>query len=1138
MAIKVALNHYTRYRYDRPVNLSPHVVRLRPAAHSRTPILSYSLNIKPETHFINWLQDPFGNYLARIVFPEKAREMSIEVDLVAEMVVINPFDFFLEEYAETYPFEYEETLEQELKQYLEIRERGPKLMEWLSEVDRSEMRSVDFLVAINQRLQQDIGYNIRMEPGIQSCEETLTIARGSCRDSAWLLVQILRHLGLAARFVSGYLVQLTADVKALDGPSGPEADFTDLHAWAEVFIPGAGWIGLDPTSGLFAGEGHIPLACTPNPTSAAPVTGAVDECETEFYFHNEVTRIHEDPRVTKPYTEEQWQAINALGHKIDAELESHGVRLTMGGEPTFVSVDDMEGSEWNTAALGPTKRILAGNLLKRLRKRFGPGASLHYGQGKWYPGEPIPRWALGCFWRKDGTPVWRNEALIADETKQYNFTPADAYKFSCRLAQRLGLKTDYVTASYEDNLYYLWKEGQTPINLDPTQAKLKDNIERKRIARVLSQGLDNPVGYVLPLRWQYNNQGGGQWHSAPWRFRRGQLYLIPGDSPMGLRLPLDSLPWVDLDKREIHAERSLFEENTPLQDYHGEVAQRFAQYYEPTVVHSDIHEQIGTADDDRFAETEVIEEEFYTDVPHTALCIETRNGFLHLFLPPMTHLEHYLDLIATIEATAQDLNMPLFLEGYEPPKDPRIERLLVTPDPGVIEVNIHPAHSWDELSNNTFTLYEEAYYSRLGTEKFMQDGRHTGTGGGNHVTIGGPTPAESPILRRPDLLRSMVTFWQHHPSLSYLFSGMFIGPTSQAPRVDEARNESLYELEIAFQRMPKGEVAAPWLVDRLLRNLLVDLTGNTHRAEFCIDKLYSPDSSTGRLGLLELRAFEMPPHARMSLMQMLLLRALLMRFWKKPYGHPLVRWGTELHDRFMLPHYVRQDLKDIMCDLQREGYPFQLEWLDPFFEFRFPHYGSIQVEGIALELRMAIEPWHVLGEEATGSGTARYVDSSVERLEVKVTGLTDSRYVVACNGRRVPLHNTGRHGEYVAGVRYRAWQPPSALHPTIPVHVPLVFDIIDSWTGRAIGGCTYHVSHPGGRSYDDFPVNAYAAESRRISRFQPFGHTPGPVKAPDWFQGLSGFYPEGHGVGPMSIPAEEPNNDYPYTLDLRREREC
>lgn len=1140
MAIQIAINHLTRYTYDKPISMSPHVVRLRPAPHTRTPILAYSLNIEPKEHFINWQQDPFGNYHARIVFPNKVKEFSVEVDLVADMTVINPFDFFIEEYAEEFPFTYEEKLAKELLPYLEITEWGPELMQFLTRIDRTPRRMIDFLVDLNRLIWQELKYNIRMEPGVQTCEETLTIKSGSCRDFSWLFVQALRHVGLAARFVSGYLVQLTADVKSLDGPSGPEQDFTDLHAWTEVYVPGAGWIGLDATSGLFAGEGHIPLACTPDYGNAAPITGLIDECETEFYYHNEVRRFHEDPRVTKPYTEEQWLAIDALGKKIDKELQQHDVRLTMGGEPTFVSIDDMDGAEWNTAALGPTKRILAGNLLKRLRNRFGKGGSLHYSQGKWYPGEEVPRWSLGCFWRKDGVAIWRDEKLIADETQKSYFDTEHAEQFSKQLANRLGLRTDYVVPAFEDTLYYLWKESQVPTNIDPKTAKIKDDLERKRIARVLSRGLDKASGYILPLRWNYGVYGGGSWYSAPWRFRRGELYLIPGDSPVGLRLPLDSLPWVDLDKREYYEERSLFEETYQLtDDMHGEIAHRYTQYFDSHPAHSDqIHEQpFADVDNAQTADKAQVKrvEEVYAEVPHTALCVEARQGFIYIFLPPLTQLEHYLDLVACIEMTAKDLNMPVFLEGYEPPKDNRLGRFAITPDPGVIEVNIHPAASWAELVHNTNTLYEEAYYSRLGTEKFMQDGRHTGTGGGNHVTLGGATPADSPMLRRPDLLRSLITYWQHHPSLSYLFSGMFIGPTSQAPRVDEARNESLYELEIAFQRMPDGEVAAPWLVDRLLRHLLVDLTGNTHRAEFCIDKLYSPDSSTGRLGLLEMRAFEMPPHPRMSLMQMLLLRALVMRFWKNPYKFPLVRWGTELHDRFLLPHFIREDIKQIVGELQAAGYPFQLDWFDPFFEFRFPHYGSVNMGHVHLEMRMAIEPWHVLGEEATSQGTARFVDSSVERIQVKLTGLTDSRYVLACNGRTVPLTNTGVHGEYVAGVRYRAWQPPSALHPTIPVHVPLVFDLIDTWNGRSVGGCTYHVSHPGGRSYNDFPINANAAEARRVSRFDNFGHTPGWHKAPEWFQGLAGFYPEGSNLGSYPIPKPEPNPEYPYTLDLRRQ---
>jgi uncharacterized protein (DUF2126 family)/transglutaminase-like putative cysteine protease len=1106
MAIRVALHHMTQYHYDRLVSLSPHLIRLRPASHCRTPITAYSLNVTPAQHFINWQQDPFGNFLAHLVFPEKTREFAIAVDLVAEMTVINPFDFFLAPYAEQVPFQYDPQLATELVPYLEIKERGLRLLEWVASVDRSAQGTVDFLVALNQRLQQDITYIIRMEPGVQTCEETLTLRKGSCRDSGWLLVQILRHLGFAARFVSGYLIQLQPDVKPLDGPAGAAADFTDLHAWAEVFIPGAGWLGLDPTSGLFAGEGHIPLACTPDPVSAAPVTGAADPSEVQFHFDMTLTRLHEDPRVTKPYTEDQWQAITSLGQAVDEELTEGDVRLTMGGEPTFVSIDDMDGAEWTTAALGPQKRTLATTLLQRLKERFAPGGVLHHGQGKWYPGEPLPRWALYCFWREDGTPVWRNPALLADESKDYTYTVKHASQFVRALAQRLGVPPANVQPSYEDALYYVWKEGTLPANVDPLQYDLQDMSERRRLAQLLGRGLGEVVGYVLPLKWQGEAHDGG-WRSKPWAFRREHLFLLPGDSPMGYRLPLDSLLWAPPAARELEPEQSPFAPRAALRDIHGGVASRYATFIRTDAVHHDgMHEQVLESRSEKEVDQTV----------RTALCVEPRDGRLYVFLPPLRFLEQYLDLISSIECTAAEFNWPVFLEGYPPPTDWRLKHFSVTPDPGVIEVNIHPAHSWTEVVEHMTILHEEARLARLGTEKFMIDGRHTGTGGGNHMTLGGPTPADSPFLRRPDLLQSLLTYWQHHPSLSYFFSGLFVGPTSQAPRVDEARHESLYELELAFQQTPRREAPAPWLVDRLFRNLLVDVTGNTHRAEFCIDKLYSPETASGRLGLVEMRAFEMPPHVRMSVVQMLLVRALVARFWKEPYQHNLVRWGTALQDRFMLPHYLWQDLRAVVGELQHVGYSFQLEWLAPFFEFRFPHYGAIHVQDVHMELRMAVEPWHVLGEETAPGGTTRYVDFSLERLQVKVTGMTDSRHVVTCNGRRVPLRATGTHGEFVAGVRYKAWQPPSGLHPTLPVHSPLVFDIVDTWIGHSLGGCTYHVAHPGGRNYVTFPVNANEAEARRLARFWPYGHTP----------------------GPMRPPVAEPHGEFPHTLDLRRHYEC
>jgi len=1099
MSIHVALNHVTRYRYDRPVHLGPQLVRLRPAPHCRTRILSYALVVRPAGHFINWQQDPQSNYQARLVFPEPAREFSVEVDLVAEMAVLNPFDFFLDPGAERFPFGYERALRRELTSYLVRAPLTPRFADYLAAVPRSPAPTVDFLVALNRRLARDIAYLIRMEPGVQSPEQTLENGSGSCRDSAWLLVQLLRHLGLAARFVSGYLIQLVADVRPLDGPAGPAADFTDLHAWVEVYLPGAGWIGLDPTSGLLAGEGHIPLACSPEPGAAAPISGAVDPCEVVFGHTMAITRLRESPRVTRPYAPAQWQAVDALGERVDAELARADVRLTMGGEPTFVAADDPDGAEWNIAALGPTKRRRAVALFAHLKARYAPDGLAHFGQGKWYPGEQLPRWSLNCFWRRDGEPLWRNAALIADETTGHGADATLAGAFVEEVAVRLGLDPGFAFPAYEDLLYYLWRERRLPGNVDPSDPRLGDALERARLVRVFGQGLGRVVGHALPLARPLDT-----WQTGPWFLRSEQCFLVPGDSPMGYRLPLDSQPWVaDADYPYVH----------PLDP---------ARVPGPLPRHSQLRREVHGLHPEAgslrpppaVAVRRPSPGESAAWIARTALCAEPRDGTLYVFLPPLARLEDYLALVAAIEATAESLGTPVILEGYEPPRDPRLEVLRITPDPGVIEVNIQPAASWRALVDQTTHLYEAARTTRLAAEKFMLDGRHTGTGGGNHLVLGGATPFESPFLRRPDLLRSLIAYWHNHPSLSYLFSGLFVGPTSQAPRVDEARNDALYELEVAFDQFPDGAgELPPWLLDRLLRNVLVDVTGNTHRAEFCIDKLYSPDGPAGRLGLVELRAFEMPPHAQMSLAQQLLLRTLVARFWKAPYRPArLARWGTELHDRFMLPYFVEQDFADVIAETRAAGYPVELDWFRPHLAFRFPQIGDYAAGGAVLELRHALEPWHVMGEEGAIGGTVRYVDSSVERLQVRLTGLAPDRYLATCNGRRLPLRPTGRAGEYVAGVRFKAWQPAAGLHPTIPVQAPLVFDLVDAWSQRSAGGCQYHVAHPGGRNYASFPVNAFEAESRRLARFFRLGHTSGPIEPPD----------------------EAPSAEHPFTLDLRR----
>jgi len=1040
------------------------------------------MKVTPAAHFINWQQDPHGNWLARIVFPEPTTEFSITVDLTAEMVVINPFDFFVEPYATTLPFSYPGQLAQDLSPYLAVDDNGPLLEAMFNDLRPEGQGTVDFIVGVNEQISRQVAYTVRMEVGVQTPDETIALKLGSCRDSGWLLVQLLRRMGLAARFVSGYLIQLKADIDPVEGAQGTRTDFTDLHAWAEVYIPGAGWIGFDATSGLLCGEGHIPLAASPHYRSAAAITGAASRPADHFDFAMTVTRLVEPIRITRPFEDIDWDALDRVGEQVEADLQKQDVRLTMGGEPTFVSIDDFEADEWNIDASGPTKPGIAGTLLHRLRDRFGKGGMLHYGQGKWYPGEPLPRWALGLYWRRDGLPVWPDGTADPRKTAA---TIADACALITRLAARLGLDPAMIVPAREDALHFIKTEGDLPADVELDAAAIDEPAARTRLRRAMQGGLSKTVGYVLPLRRTLARHEGDGWVSEQWQFKRDGLFVIPGDSPLGLRLPLDTLPTL-ADKDYPHiVPLDPYVERGALPDYRGidpapAPAAKPSRRKPPAV--------------------------------RTALNVEARDGMLYAFMPPVARLEDYLELVAQLAAAAEGL--PIRIEGYPPPDDLRMGVLKVTPDPGVIEVNVQPASNWREAVNITNGVYEDARATRLGADKFMTDGRHTGTGGGAHVVVGGASPADSPFLRRPDVLKSLLIYWQRHPALSYLFAGLFVGPTSQAPRIDEARHDALYELEIALSMIPgpKAKHPAPWLIDRLLRNLLTDVSGNTHRTEICIDKLYSPDGPTGRLGLLEFRSFEMPPDARMSLSQQLLIRALIAWFWREPQDTPLVRWGTGLHDRFMLPHFVWSDFKEVLGDLGRAGYAFDSQWYEAQLAFRFPVHGRVQYGPVALELRHALEPWHVMGEEGSGSGTVRFVDSSVERLQVRIEGFNPERHIVTCNGRVLPMTATGNSMEAVAGVRYKAWKLRSGLHPTRAIDAPLTFDIIDRAHNRSIGGCVYHVTHPGGRNYDTFPVNAFEAQARRKARFIEHGHTPGVVK----------------------LPLSERSGEFPLTLDLRR----
>jgi len=1059
MGIKVALKHRTTYRYETAITLGPHSIQLRPAFHCRTPIASYSLDISPANHILNWQLDPHQNRLARVIFQTRTNELLVDVNLVADLSPINPFDFVLEPGVVGYPFSYSEALAADLQLYLACEPPGTRVLSFLNKFKCKSEGTIPFLLDLTRAIKDEINYEARLTPGIQSCEETLRIQTGSCRDTAWLLVQILRNLGIASRFVSGYLIQLAAEASDSLGSRGtPKVDSADLHAWVEVFLPGAGWIGLDPTSGMVAAEGHIPLVCTPSASQAAPVFGTAELVSTDFSYHIEVNRLDEVGSPSRPFSEEEWQSIQQVALSVDTELIASDVRLTMGGEPTFISVDDAESPQWNIDALGAQKRTSGQALIERLRARMLHGALLHYGQGKWYPGEPIPRWALSCYWRTDGIPIWEDVNLVAREGHNYGFQAAHALRFINALTRRLQVSAENVLPAF-----------------DPTPESTE------------------PAGYVLPIR-RRQPEGQLRWSSQLWFPHPERLVLFPGDSAIGYRIPTESMPWVAPDELTYEFDAPPFDEKVKLPLSVPRHLERFHVVPEPDSLPAVM----------RDADT-------VPELIRPSLCVQAREGRMHVFLPYAPILSDYLDLVAAVEDTARNLNMPVWVEGYPPAGDPRLKAFSVVPDPGVLEINLPPASNWHELEQINTVLDQEARKIGLTTEKFNIDGGHLPTGGGCHIVVGGATLNDSPILRRPHLLQSMVTFWQNHPSMSYLFSGTYVGPTSQSPRVDEARLDALYELEVAFRHIPDSD-CPPFIVDGLFRNLLADVTGNTHRAEFCVDKLFPPEGLGLQLGLLELRAFEMAPNVRMTLLQMLLIRALVCAFWKSPYSTGFIRWGSALHDRFMLPSAIKNDLAEVLALLRGAGFAFEDKWFASQFEFRFPKIGSVSADGVELELRRALEPWNVLPEETVSGRTVRSVDSSLERIQVRLTGLPhDSRYVVSCNGRRVPLQKTSESGEAVGAVRFRARRLSVTLHPTIPVHAPLVFNLIDSFTGCSIAECVYHVTPPDGKLYTSRPANVAEAEARRQERFL--------VSAP--------------ARTPMAVPVDETNPVFPATLDLR-----
>jgi len=1095
--MRLFVQHRSHYEYPRPAALGPHLVRLRPANHTRARIETYRLAIEP-AHRVHWHQDPHGNHVARVTFQlgQRVDALDVLVELAVDIRPVNPFDFLVDPRCREVPFAYPDGLAEELAPFLGLDDPayaiGPRARELIDSLP-AHGEPVDVMVEANRRIGAEVRYVIREEHGVWTPEQTLCEGRGSCRDSAVLLIAALRSRGLAARFVSGYLIQLTDEGMIPDQPRGIGRDVVDLHAWAEVYLPGAGWIGLDATSGLLTGEGHIPLACTASPALASPIDGTSDVTAVRVDFSTSIARLGHEPRPTAPYTEKVWQELLAGADRADVAIERSGLVVTVGGEPTFTSREAPEAPEWNGEALGDSKWRQGLRLAEGLRDRLVPGAVVLHRMGKQYPGESLPRWALDLCARRDGAAVWPARHLALDAGI------GAAERLAAAIARRIGVEPA-VRPAYEDPWRLLQEEAALPVGIDPRRAGLDDPEERRRLARTLDRGAGAPVGYVLPLARTRDG-----WATERWALRREHLFLVPGDSPIGLRLPLRSLGPGSLEPppADEPAERELDPRRlTAADDTRGRV---FAQLR----IDASDHTRAVLGGDSQPPPPPAVSR------VRTALCVEPRDGRIWVFLPPIKRFADWLELIAAIDAARIEVGADVALEGYPPPADPDLLRFAVTPDPGVIEVNLPPTAAGRDHADLLDTVHETALAVGLSAEKYLLDGRLAGPGGGHHITVGGPTPLASPWLRRPAMLASLITFCQHHPSLSYLFTGLFVGPTSQAPRVDEARHDALAELELALDRAfadGPDRPTPPWLVDALFRNLLVDVAGSTHRAEISLDKLFDPATPYGRQGLVELRAFETPPHPRMAAAQVILVRALVAAFAEAPYRGPLVRWGQALHDRFLLPYHLERDLADVLAFLDRRDLPLPVDGFTPFVELRCPLVGTLDAGDVVLELRNALEPWPVLGEEMTASGTSRYVDSSLERVEVRARGLVPDRHRVLVNGVIVPLQPAAEAAVQVAGVRFRAWAPPHSLQPHLGVHHPLRFEVIDLWAERSLGACAYHVWHPEGRGYVSPPLTRFEASARRAQRFTREGPTPWPVQARE----------------------PRPHPDQPHTLDLRR----
>lgn len=1089
VSTRVAITHRIEQGLPHPTQLPTQWLRLRPAPHARARITAYSLAVDAEPHFINWLRDPFENHLARLDLPEPVGSLDLTVEIVADLVPINPFDFLTEPYAAGFPFEYPAQLLKELQPYLQVEKPGPRLRRWFAELDATQATTLERLSDVNGRVHAAHTPVPGPVPTALDPEQLLDRDTCTCWEQAWLLTLSLRHLGLAARFACGYRVDLAAD------PSGN--DSVAFHAWSEVFLPGAGWIGLDPATVLFTNETYLPLASTPDPMRARPI---LDSQRRLLDVHSErlsVRRLVPEP-ATWPYTTSQWSDIQALGRQVQRDHAELGLEATLGVSLTLTSPKNAEAPEWNFAALGDSKRDAARSLLARLQHRLAPGGVTQEGQGQWYAGEGLPRWRLGCFFRADGVPVWRDPARLGGG--HGDFTPGDARAMAESLADELGIARACVVAAFEDPLH---EESRARAFPNPAAGDLRDPARRRELAERLSEATGVATGFVLPLRWDH---GAERFVSGTWVFRRSRLYLIPGESSLGYRLPLGSLVDDPEGQREAQMQRSPFEALDPLADYASDARAPDGVGLPPATEHP----------------------------PRTGLGVEARSGRLHVFLPPLSHLEHYLQLVAAIERAARANDVTVVIEGYDPPEDPRLLRFSLQPEAGVLRVTLPQTGAWDRQLELLSAAYAQARRCGLEPERVMEDGQRLPAGGGGRMTVGGTRPADSPWLVRPDILCGLIAYFQRHPSLSYFFAGPLVGDGGDAPRPDEGRDEAVYELSIALSRLSGKHAVGPWYPDRVLRHLLADTKGDLKRAEIRTDQLYSPEQAGMRLGRVIIGAFETAPEERTAALQTLLLHGLLSRFARVGDDAKLVRWGTALHDRFMLPQALWQDLGSVISDLNDAGHPFQLEWFQPILALRFPVLGHVQLGAIALELQRAHEPWPLLAEEVSGGGMSRFLDMANERMQVRLSGLTPERYTLVCNDRSVPLQATGVHGEYVAGVRYKVWNPPATMHPTRPAVASLVFDLLDTWTGRVVGGCTYVPRPPVFWGPVGIPAPPLPQElpggAGPLPRQPP---RPLPPPSPPTPQGRRGrFRPHGSGRPSLATQHSRQDPERPYLLDL------